>query len=951
MIYSDGLSRKLYAQDASMYEELPIGVSLPKTKLDIVELVKKANNEGFTITARSAGTSLAGQTTGNGVIMDVSRFMTKILDIDHSKRIASVQPGVIRDSLNAEAGKHDLLFGPDTSTTNRCMIGGMIGNNSSGSFSIKYKTTREHIISVDAVLSDGSAATFKPLTENELRLKCKLDNFEGSIYRGICSLLEKNRDVILENYPHAEITRRNTGYALDKLLEMEPFTPGGRPFNLSELLCGSEGTLALTSSATMNLVKKDKIQQLVIPQFSSIHQAMLATVEAVKFEPSAVELVDDIILNATKSNPEQSQNRFFLDGEPKSILIIQFEGNDKSELDERINNLIKILTEKGLGYSYPKLSGIADMKSVWELRKSGLGLLMGLGKDARSPTFCEDTAVRVKDLPDYIQDFEMLLEKYGTNCVFYAHASVGELHLRPMIDTTTESGVETMKKMAVEIAQLVRKYKGSLSGEHGDGRARAPYIETVLGKEMMPVLKQVKEIWDPNYIFNPGKIVNAQPIENDLRFSPLYFSKPVQTEFKWRKEGGFNNALELCNGAGVCRKLSESGGTMCPSYMATKNEKDSTRGRANVFRQVFEGKNPEQFKSKELKEALDLCLSCKACKSECPANVDMAKMKAEFMNGWHTNNRPTLKERFFVNSTDLYPLASLFPSLSNRIAGLPITKYFFEKVAGISSKRSLPLFASSTFEKWWNSYKGKKSNHKVVLYVDVFTNYHEPENAIAAVQVLEDMGYEVLLSNSNELGRPHLSKGFVKEAKNIAKTVIAEWKEYANSEIPIVGLEPSEILTAKDEFLDLCDENELKDAIQIAKHCFTFEEFLVENLTKLKKKNSKKDTSEILVHEHCHSKALTKKGNSKAILEHLGLKVKILDSGCCGMAGSFGYEKNKVELSLEIGAQRLFPAIKTLPERSNICASGFSCRHQISDGTGREAQHIARLISEYISLD
>ncbi|MEP1306090.1 MAG: FAD-linked oxidase C-terminal domain-containing protein [Balneola sp.] len=941
MIYSDGLSRKLYAQDASMYEELPIGVSLPKTKLDIVELVKKANNEGFTITARSAGTSLAGQTTGNGVIMDVSRFMTKILDIDHSQRIASVQPGVIRDSLNAEAGKHDLLFGPDTSTTNRCMIGGMIGNNSSGSFSIKYKTTREHIISVDAVLSDGSTATFKPLTENELRLKCKLDNFEGSIYRGICSLLEKNRDVILENYPHAEITRRNTGYALDKLLEMEPFTPGGRPFNLSELLCGSEGTLALTSSATMNLVKKDKIQQLVIPQFSSIHQAMLATVEAVKFEPSAVELVDDIILNATKSNPEQSQNRFFLDGEPKSILIIQFEGNDKSELDERINNLIKILTEKGLGYSYPKLSGIADMKSVWELRKSGLGLLMGLGKDARSPTFCEDTAVRVKDLPDYIQDFEMLLEKYGTNCVFYAHASVGELHLRPMIDTTTEEGVETMKTMAGEIADLVRKYKGSLSGEHGDGRARAPYIEKVLGKEMMPVLKQVKELWDPNYIFNPGKIVDPKPVDEDLRFSPSYYSEPVETEFHWRKEGGINNALELCNGAGVCRKLSQSGGTMCPSYMATENEKDSTRGRANVFRQVFEGEDPDRFKSEELKEALDLCLSCKACKSECPANVDMAKMKAEFTNGWHQNNRSTLGDRFFVNSSKIYPLAAAFPKTSNWIVDLSITKTILGRVAGISGDRSLPRFVDETFTKWWRSYEKKRSTKKVVLYVDLFTNYHEPEIAKSAVFVLESMGFEVLISKVQELGRPHISKGFLKEAKDIAHKAIKEWKEYANSEIPIVGLEPSEILTAKDEFLDLCDADELNNAHQIAKYVFTLEEFLLLNLDALNKSDEKET---VVVHEHCHSKALSKKGISKEVLEHIGYQVEVLDSGCCGMAGSFGYEKDKYALSMQIGNQRLFPAIEELSSKSDLCASGFSCRHQIHDGTGRRAQHISELV-------
>lgn len=941
MINKDLLTRKLYAQDASMYQEEPLGVSFPKSIADIKKLVIEANRNSFSITARSAGTSLAGQATGDGVIMDVSRFMTEILEIDPQKKSVKVHPGVIRDSLNKAVESHELLFGPDTSTTNRCMIGGMIGNNSSGSFSIKHKTTREHVLEMEVVLSDGSLATFEPLFLAELEEKKKLPTLEGSIYRAMLSLLEQNRTLIQENYPHKEIIRRNTGYALDRLLEMQPFDTNGRLFNLCELLCGSEGTLALTSSATLNLVKKDAIQKLIIPQFRTINEAMLATVEAVNLQPSAVELVDDIILNATKANPEQSQNRFFLDGEPKCILIVQFEGDDESLIDMKIKDLKKILAEKNLGYAFPELGDASEMKSVWELRKAGLGLLMGLGKDARSPTFCEDTAVRVIDLPDYIKEFEALMKKHNTGCVFYAHASVGELHLRPMIDTTKESGIKTMKAMAEDVADLVRKYRGSLSGEHGDGRARAPYIEKVLGKEMMPILKQVKEIWDPSYIFNPGKIVNAKPIDEGLRFSPDYYSEPVETEFHWRKEGSLNDALELCNGAGVCRKLAQSGGTMCPSYMATKDEKDSTRGRANVFRQVFEGESPDQFKSEELKEALDLCLSCKACKSECPANVDMAKMKAEFMHGWHKNHRPTFGEKFFVNSSKLYPLASIFPSFSNWIASLDISKKILERMAGISSLRTLPKFADQTFQKWWKSYQKKKSEKKVVLVVDLFTNYHEPEIAKSAVSVLEKMGFEVIIPEIQELGRPHLSKGFLKEAKAIAHEAISELKDYANAEIPIVGLEPSQILTAKDEFLDLCDDYFLKDAHQIAKHCYTFEEFLALHVELLPMYDS---TEAVTVHEHCHAKALSKKGLSRKVLEHVGYKVEVLDSGCCGMAGSFGYEKNKVSVSMEIGNQRLFPAISALDAESNICASGFSCKHQIYDGTGRKTLHIAQLI-------
>ncbi|MBO6622766.1 MAG: FAD-binding protein [Balneola sp.] len=928
-----------------MYQELPKGVAFPKSIADIQNLVKKANKEHFSITARSAGTSLAGQTTGSGVIMDVSKFMTKIVEIDPENKKTVVEPGVIRDSLNGEAGEHNLLFGPDTSTTNRCMIGGMIGNNSSGSFSIKYKTTREHVLSMDVVLSDGSRARFEPLTLTELEKKKKLGNLEGSIYRGMLSLLEKNKDLIRNNYPHPEIIRRNTGYALDKLLEMEPFSPGGKAFNLCELLCGSEGTLAMTGSAILNLVETDSIQKIVIPHFNTIHESMLATIEAVKYDPSAVELIDDIILNATKGNPEQSQNRFFLDKEPKSILVVQFTGNDEAEIDLKIDQLIQSLSNKGLGYSFPVLTDVSEMKSVFDLRKAGLGLLMGLGKEARSPTFCEDTAVRVQDLPEYVKRFQKILDKHKTTCVFYAHASVGELHLRPMIDTMTDEGIEKMKVMAEEIAELVGEFRGSLSGEHGDGRARAPYIEKVLGKEMMPLLKQVKEIWDPNYIFNPGKIIDAKPIEEDLRFSPEYFSEPVHTEFHWRKEGGLNEALELCNGAGVCRKLSVSGGTMCPSYMATTDEKDSTRGRANVFRQVFEGKEPDRFKSKELKEALDLCLSCKACKSECPANVDMAKMKAEFMNGWHQNQRSTFGESFFVNSSKLYPMAALFPGFSNWISSLEITKKLLENIAGISSSRTLPEFSEQTFRSWWKSYKKKEASKKVALVVDLFTNYHEPEVAKSAVFVLEKMGFQVIVPKVEELGRPHLSKGFLKEAKQVAHDAISELKEFADNEIPLIGLEPSEILTVKDEFLDLCDAQYLKDAHQIAKYCYTFEEFMASNIELLPE--SKFDES-VIVHEHCHAKALTKKRLSKKVLEHIGYTVTELDSGCCGMAGSFGYEKDKFDLSMEIGSQRLFPAINEDKNRSTICASGFSCRHQIFDGTGTKAKHITQLISDKI---
>lgn len=947
-IQTDTLTRRLYATDASMYEEIPEGVTFPRTLNDIQKLVKRSIDEGFTITARSAGTSLAGQATGSGVIMDGSRHMTSILEIDPGSRTAKVQPGVIRDTLNMKASKTGLQFGPDTATTNRCMLGGMIGNNSCGSFSIKHKTTREHVPEIEAVLSDGSAVVFKALTSQELKEKCRLHTLEGDIYRQMLDLLKKNKETIIENFPHPEITRRNTGYAIDRLCEMDPITPGGRPFNLSELLCGSEGTLAITSSATVNLVPLPKSKILLIPQFTNLHDAMLATVEAVRFDPSAVELVDDIILDATKGNIEQKRNRFFLAGDPKCLLIIQFEGESAEEIQEKANKLSKKLMALGLGYEHRIVSETENMDRVWSLRKAGLGLLMGLGSENRSPTFVEDTAVRVQDLPQYVRDFEKILTKFDTKCVFYAHASVGELHLRPVVDTKSEEGLETMKAMALEVALLVKKYRGSLSGEHGDGRTRAPFIETVLGEEVMPLLRQVKEIWDPHYRFNPGKILDPDPMDGDLRFSPSYKPPAVPTEFNWRKEGGFPAAIEQCNGAGVCRKLAASGGAMCPSYHATREEKDSTRGRANLFRQLFSGKQADAFRSEDLKEALELCLSCKACKSECPANVDMAKMKAEFTHGWHKENGVSGSDYFFGHPEKFYPAASVLSKTVNFFNRQKPVKKMLEKIAGIDPRRDLPEFAPQTFEKWYKKHGDEwqvPSGRRVVLLVDIFTNYHEPEIAKAGLKVLSYLGYQVEMPGVWPTGRPQISKGFLKEAKSVTEENIRRFSVFADMGIPIVGLEPSELLTLRDEYVDLCDEKSLETAEKVAAKSFLFEEFIY---TELASGNIAKigKNRKVFIHEHCHTKALVGSYPAVQMFKLLGFDPVELQTGCCGMAGSFGYQKDKYDVSMEVGEQTLFPALRALPDESTVCASGFSCRHQIADGVNRTAKHPAVILAD-----
>ena len=951
-IHKDSQTRHLYANDASMYEELPQGVAFPKSKAEIQSLVKRAGKEHFSITARSGGTSLAGQTTGSGIVMDVSRHLTEILELDSEERYARVQPGVIRDTLNRKAAAHNLLFGPDTATTNRCMLGGMIGNNSCGIYSIKHKTTREHIIEIEAVLSDGSLATFRPLTSEELDEKLSLENLEGYIYRGMVKLIDENRQEIINAYPHPDIIRRNTGYALDRLCEMQPFNPEGRKFNLAELLCGSEGTLAMTASAGVQLVPADPHRVVIAPHFSSIRKAMEATVEAVKYDPAAVELVDHIILEATKGNIEQRKNRFFLDGDPYAILIIELDGTDKETLLQKANQLRERLSAMNLADSSPVITKETDIIKVWNLRKAGLGLLMGLGSDQRSPSFCEDTAVRVQDLPEYVDDFQKILDKYHTDCVFYAHASVGELHLRPVIDITKPEGVTKMEAMAEEIASLVASYRGSLSGEHGDGRARAPYIEKVLGKEMLPLLQKVKELWDPNYLFNPGKIIKPKALSENLRVSPGYRKPKVPSKFKWRKEGSFGNAVELCNGAGVCRKLAESGGTMCPSYMATKEEKDSTRGRANLFRQLFSGKQSDAFNSEELHDALDLCISCKACKSECPANVDMARMKAEFMQGWHERNGLKLSERFFGQAAKLYPSASLFPGITNWLIGSPAGKELLHTFFNIHKKRELPKFAGTTFRSWFKSRDDKKrSEKKVALIPDLFTNYHDPHIGKSAVKVLEALGYEVLLPDITELGRTQISKGMLDAARKLLNTNIPVLEAYARQDIPIVGLEPSEILTLRDEYLDLCDDEDLAAAKRIANLSYQFEEFVSKDLKENKELRKLFQESKMAVelHGHCHAKTLT--GNEPTIeaLQYAGYEVHDLETGCCGMAGSFGYEADHYEVSMDIGELVLFPKLRENGNSSLICAPGFSCRHQIKDGTGRRAFHPAELISRNLA--
>ncbi|MDG5766817.1 FAD-linked oxidase C-terminal domain-containing protein [Balneolales bacterium ANBcel1] len=944
-------TRRLYASDASIYEERPLAVAFPRNAEDVRLLASYARTHNLPVTMRAGGTSLAGQTTGSGIIADISRHMNRVLEIDPQRRIARVQPGVIRDQLNREAAAHGLLFGPDTSTTNRCMLGGMIGNNSCGSYSIMYGTTREHVEELHVILSDGSPVHFRPLSEQELSDKVNLPTLEGRIYREMLSLLKTNRDLILRNYPHPDIPRRNTGYALDRLCEMHPVTPGGRPFNLSELLCGSEGTLALVTEAVVRLEPIQKHRLLLIPHFTSLREALESTVDAVAFDPAAVELADRHILDATKGNLEQNRNRFFLQGEPEALLMIEFQGNNYDDIRSRALELTSLLQQKKHGYAWPLMEDPSEMARVWNLRKAGLGLLMGHLSDSSSPEFVDDTAVRVADLPDYIADFEKIMERHHTQSVYYAHASVGELHLRPIIDIKTEEGLEKLKAIAVEVADLVKSYRGSLSGEHGDGRIRSHLIERMVGPEVMKLLRRVKELWDPEFLLNRGKIIDPEPMDRHLRYSPQWRDIHVDTVFHWRAEGGFGNALELCNGAGVCRKKAESGGTMCPSYMATLEEKDSTRGRANMFRQIFAERRQDGFTSDEIHDALALCLSCKACKTECPANVDMAKMKAEFQHGRHLSRGTSRADRFFGNPERLYPLAGAMAPLVNFAAGLPPVRGLFEYLYNIHPKRNLPAFHRTPFTaplKKSTPTAGNGSDGqgpKVLLVVDWFTDYHDPQVAEAAFGILERLGCRVTVMGPLASGRTQISRGLLDQARAICETNIRKLSKYAEAGFALVGLEPSEILTFRDEYPDLCGTELQTNSRKVAEATYLLEEFLCDVIPASDIKMHFSGGGETVhVHGHCHAKALTGMAPVINVLTLADYRPFAMETGCCGMAGSFGYDKDNFEVSLQIGELALFPAVRQLGNRDLLCAHGFSCRHQIADGTGRESFHTAQII-------
>jgi len=951
----------IYATDASDYKEVPLAVAYPKHEADIRELVRFASENKISLIPRTAGTSLAGQVVGKGIVVDMSRHMTGILEINEQEGWVRVEPGVVLDELNIALRSTGLFFSPETSTSNRSMIGGMIGNNSCGLHSLVHGTTRDHTLSVRAVLSDASVCEFGPLNTDDFKQKLEKEGIEGHIYRELNTMLSnpENQDEIVRGFPDPKVVRRNTGYALDELLETPPYRGEDARhsnFNLCKLLAGSEGTLLFITEAKLKLVPLPPPFKALIPiHFDSVMDAIRGNLFALKHAPTAVELMDKTILDCTKENLTQRKNRFFLKGDPGAVLMVELVDNDESLLDQRISNMEKEMRAAKMGTHFPVMKG-SDIGKVWALRKAGLGVLSNIPGDGRPVSVIEDTSVHVEVLEDYITEFNQILERYELSCVYHAHISVGELHLRPILNLKDASHIQIFHDLALESARLVKKYRGSLSGEHGDGRLRGEFIPLMVGERNFELIKAVKKLFDPEGIFNTEKIIDTPPMNSSLRYEAGHQSPDFDTYFDYSQEGGLMGLIEKCNGSGDCRKTEVTGGTMCPSYMATRDEMATTRARANVLRELLSRKDLENpFDQADIYKVLDLCLSCKACKSECPSSVDMAKIKAEFMQHWYEHHRIPIRTQVIANISGVNRLGMLFPALFNWFTSSKPTSSLIKTLLGFAPKRSIPMLEKSSLRKWSGRHLDKLNNTlaadapEVVLYVDEFSNFNDTSLGITAIRLLNHLGVRILIVKHPVSGRTYLSKGLLKKARKIARKNVELLSPVVRQERPLVGIEPSAILGFRDEFPELVGKEMRARASALAEHCMTIEEYLDQAFEQKKFSNSlfTKEKARIKLHGHCQQKAIASTDPTRRILAiPENFSVQEIPSGCCGMAGSFGYEKEHYELSMKVGELVLFPAVREADTDEIVVAAGTSCRHQIGDGTGRKALHPVEVLYE-----
>lgn len=953
-IRSDRFSRVLYSTDASIYQVTPFAIVLPRNAEQLHATVELAAKHNVPLLPRAAGSSLAGQTVNEAVVIDFTRYMNDVVEVNAEQRWVRVQPGVVLDPLNAHLRPYGLQFGPDPASSNRAAMGGIVANNSTGSHSIMYGMTADHVLETKVLLSDGSRADFTPVENGTLQARTKLPGLEGDIYRSIAELTdnERNREVIRTGTP--KHWRRCGGYNLDRFaVEGIPFRSDvDSRFNLSHLVCGSEGTLAVMEEIKLALVPVPQRTALAVVHFGGIYEALSAVPTILEVDPSAVELLDHVGITLCRDVPQFGRLlRTFVEGDPNCVLITEFYGEDEAELRHNIDRLKSHLKQQGVPFTAVVEALSPELQSnIWTVRKAGLGLMMSIRGDHKPIPFIEDSAVPVEHLADYVTKVEQFCNDLGNQVAYYAHASAGCIHIRPMMNTKDAQEVARLPEISSFAIELLHGYDGVWSSEHGDGRARSWLNERFFGPDLYGLYRQVKQAFDPRNLLNPGNVVDAAPMTENLRFGADYHVPTAPEHVDFSSDQGFSRAIEMCNGAGICRKT--TGGTMCPSYMVTREEEHSTRGRANLLRAALSGSLPhEDLTDRRMYEAMDLCIECKACKSECPSSVDMTKIKFEFLSRYYDKNRVPLRTRMMAAMPRMARWSSgwLAP-LANTILSTGWVRALMQRWLGISSQRQLPQFAEVSFTTWFERREQKPaSTRQVVLFNDTWNTYNYPQVSIAATELLEAAGFEVILPGHRCCGRPMISKGLVEQARAAVRDCVEKLSPYAEQGIPIVGLEPSCLLTLRDEIKSLLPNDPRTDAI--AANSYTFEEFIAQQVeADSLGLNFPEQVPDILLHGHCHQKALVGTGPSKQTLGLACDAIAEVDSGCCGMAGSFGYEAEHYDISLAMGQRRLLPAVEAAAEDTTIVAAGVSCRQQIKHGTGRQALHPAEVLHRACGL-
>ena len=934
-LHFDKVSRALYSTDASVYQIEPVGVVVPRSRHDLIRLVTICAAFRCPITMRGGGTSQAGQAIGPGLVVDTSKYLRTILDLNVAERWARVEPGLVLDELNAQLRPHGLRFAPDVSTASRATIGGMMANNSSGARSVLYGKTIDHVLEQEVVLSNGSVVHFGPIDAEELARKRTERSLEGECYRVVSDIAARQRDEIERQFPR--VLRRVGGYNLDEFVKPD------RPFNLAKLMVGSEGTLGVILSAKVNLVPLPKAKAVLAIQFASLLESLAATPLILRHGPSAVEVMDKSILDYTRQSAVlEALRQSFIQGDPAALLCVEFYADRADDLPPRLAAVERDLRDHQFGYAYHHALDLTAQARIWSLREAGLGLSMAMKDDAKSLSFVEDTAVAPERLRDYIERFLAIVQRHGTTAGVYAHASVGCLHVRPVVNMKTEDGVRRFESIANDVSDLVLEFGGALSGEHGDGLVRSPFMEKMFGSELYQAFRTIKRTFDPNDLFNPGKIVDAPPLTANLRFGPSYVARSVPTYFDY-PEGSFAGAVEMCSGLGACRKTLE--GTMCPSYMATRDEQHATRGRANVLRLTISGRLGEAGLGDDgVYETLDLCLECRACKAECPVGVDVARFKSEFLADYWQRHGTPLHARALGQARRAAEWGSRLAPLSNWIVNSGLGRRLNEQVLGIDRRRTLPQFTRRTLAKAARA--RSTSTPDVLLFNDTFTNHYDPEIGIAALDVLSAAGLRAALAPNRCCGRPQISKGLLDDARAMASRNTDLLFADATAGRPLIFCEPSCLSAIREDVPALLRGEARRRADVVARSAVLFEEFVAARTSTLALKAGPKT---LLLHGHCHQKSMSLLAPAKALLSSIpDTTVVDLDAGCCGMAGSFGYAREHYEVSRAIGERKLFPAIRNKPAGAVVVAGGTSCRHQIADFTGETAIHPAVLLAGLI---